>query len=253
MSILERYISGRTLSLHHQGTYGNLSLSVPLCQILHCLLILLQLIKIVLFIVDSGCSKHMTGNLKLLINFEKKFLGTVKFGNDQIAPILGYEDLVQGAVTIKRFKEAVTSSTHGLMWTHARSKYKWKEICQTMALEYDSLRTGRKCQENVSHGDKTVTTSNELDLLFNPMFDELLNGTSKVVSKSFAVYTADALNQRQQPTTPLNNHTTPAPTCQTPTIAPTVISSENTNQAEPHAESDQIVDDEFINIFSTPV
>nr|GFC61762.1 integrase, catalytic region, zinc finger, CCHC-type, peptidase aspartic, catalytic [Tanacetum cinerariifolium] len=61
-----------------------------------------NLIKIVLFIVDSGCSKHMTGNLKLLINFVEKFLGTVKFGNDQIAPILGYGDLVQGAVTIKR-------------------------------------------------------------------------------------------------------------------------------------------------------
>nr|GEY58310.1 ribonuclease H-like domain-containing protein [Tanacetum cinerariifolium] len=76
--------------------------SVPLCQILQCLLILLQLVKIVLFIVDSGCSKHMTKNLKLLINFVEKFLGTVKFGNDQIAPILGYGDLVQGAVTIKR-------------------------------------------------------------------------------------------------------------------------------------------------------
>nr|GFC75032.1 integrase, catalytic region, zinc finger, CCHC-type, peptidase aspartic, catalytic [Tanacetum cinerariifolium] len=60
------------------------------------------LIEIVLFIVDSGCSKHMTGNLKLLINFVEKFLGTVKFGNDQIAPILGYGDLVQGAITIKR-------------------------------------------------------------------------------------------------------------------------------------------------------
>nr|GFA05933.1 integrase, catalytic region, zinc finger, CCHC-type, peptidase aspartic, catalytic [Tanacetum cinerariifolium] len=58
--------------------------------------------QIILFIVDSGCSKHMTGNLKLLINFVEKFLGTVKFGNDQIAPILGYGDLVQGAVTIKR-------------------------------------------------------------------------------------------------------------------------------------------------------
>nr|GFC53984.1 retrovirus-related Pol polyprotein from transposon TNT 1-94 [Tanacetum cinerariifolium]GFC93844.1 retrovirus-related Pol polyprotein from transposon TNT 1-94 [Tanacetum cinerariifolium] len=56
---------------------------------------------IVLFIVDSGCSKHMMGNLKLLINFVEKFLGTVKFGNDQIAPILGYGDLVQGAITIK--------------------------------------------------------------------------------------------------------------------------------------------------------
>nr|GEV80268.1 hypothetical protein [Tanacetum cinerariifolium] len=44
----------------------------------------------------------MTGNLKLLINFVEKFLGTVKFGNYQIAPILGYGDLVQGAVTIKR-------------------------------------------------------------------------------------------------------------------------------------------------------
>ncbi|GJR15750.1 hypothetical protein Tco_0798402 [Tanacetum coccineum] len=57
---------------------------------------------IILFIVDSGCSKHMTGNLKLLSNFVEKFLGTVKFRNDQIAPILGYEDLVQGNITIKR-------------------------------------------------------------------------------------------------------------------------------------------------------
>nr|GFB92173.1 hypothetical protein [Tanacetum cinerariifolium] len=39
------------------------------------------------------CPKHMTGNIKLLINFVKKFMGTVKFRNDQIAPILGYRDL----------------------------------------------------------------------------------------------------------------------------------------------------------------
>nr|GFC34850.1 integrase, catalytic region, zinc finger, CCHC-type, peptidase aspartic, catalytic [Tanacetum cinerariifolium] len=61
-----------------------------------------NLIEIVLFIVNSRCSKHMTRNLKLLINFVQKFLGTVKFGNDQIAPILGYRDLVQGDVTITR-------------------------------------------------------------------------------------------------------------------------------------------------------
>nr|GFC77680.1 retrovirus-related Pol polyprotein from transposon TNT 1-94 [Tanacetum cinerariifolium] len=123
----------------------------------------------------------------------------------------------------------------------------------TMALEHDSLSPERKSQENGSHGDKIGTTSNELDLLFSPMFDELLNGSSKVVSKSFAVSAADAPNQRQQPTTPLINHTTPAPTCQTPPIAPTVISSENITQAEPHAENDQVADDEFINIFSTLV
>nr|GEV17905.1 retrotransposon protein, putative, unclassified [Tanacetum cinerariifolium] len=44
----------------------------------------------------------MTGYLKLLCNFVKKFLGTIRFGNDQFAPILGYGDLVQGNVTINR-------------------------------------------------------------------------------------------------------------------------------------------------------
>nr|GEW61631.1 copia protein [Tanacetum cinerariifolium] len=74
---------------------------VPLYPILYCLLILLQLVEIILFIVDSGCSKHVTRNLKLLSNFVEQFMGTVKFGNDQLAPIFGYGDLVQGNVTIK--------------------------------------------------------------------------------------------------------------------------------------------------------
>nr|GEW72525.1 hypothetical protein [Tanacetum cinerariifolium] len=123
----------------------------------------------------------------------------------------------------------------------------------TMVLEHGSLSPGRICQENVSHGDKTGTTSNELDLLFSPMFDELLNGSTKVVCKTSAVSAADAPNQRQQPSAPLNNHTTPAPTCPNPPITTTVISSENINQAEPHAGNDQVANDEFINIFSTPV
>nr|GFD00786.1 hypothetical protein [Tanacetum cinerariifolium] len=102
--------------------------------------------------------------------------------------------------------------------------------CQTMALEHDSLSPGRKSQENVSMEIR------------------------QVVSKSSAVSAADESIQRQQQlTTPLNNHKTLAPTCQTPSIAPTVISYENINQAEPHAENDQVADDEFINIFSTPV
>nr|GFD18601.1 hypothetical protein [Tanacetum cinerariifolium] len=125
--------------------------------------------------------------------------------------------------------------------------------CQTMVLEHGSLSPRCNCQENVSHGDKTGTTSNELDLLFSPMFDELLNGSSKVVSKSSTVSAADAPYHRQQPSAPLNNHTTPVPTCQTLSITTTVISSENINQAEPHAANDQVADDEFINIFSTPV
>nr|GEX34465.1 integrase, catalytic region, zinc finger, CCHC-type, peptidase aspartic, catalytic [Tanacetum cinerariifolium] len=60
------------------------------------------IVQLILFIVDYGCTKHMTGNLKLLCNFVKKFMGTVCFGNDQFAPILRYGDLVQQNVMINR-------------------------------------------------------------------------------------------------------------------------------------------------------
>nr|GEZ42537.1 integrase, catalytic region, zinc finger, CCHC-type, peptidase aspartic, catalytic [Tanacetum cinerariifolium] len=216
-----------------------------------------RLVEIVLFIVDSGCSKHMTRNLKLLINFVEKFLGTVKFVNDQITPILGYGDLVQGAVTIKRIyyveglnhnlffvgqfcdadlEVAFRKSTcyirdlkgNDLLTDHVSSDP--APECQSVALEHNSLSSGTQCQENVTQADKTVTTSDELDLLFSPMFDELLNGSSKVLSKSSVVTTTDAPNQRQQHTTPLNTHTTPKPTCQVPTQVPTVTSNGNINQ-----------------------
>nr|GEZ48717.1 hypothetical protein [Tanacetum cinerariifolium] len=125
--------------------------------------------------------------------------------------------------------------------------------CQRMALEHDSSSLDPQCQENVTQADRTITTSNELDLLFSPMFDELLNGSSQVVSKSSAVTTADTPNHRQQHTTPLNNHSTTDPTCQVPTHAPTVATTENINQAEMIAENAQVENDEFINIFCTPI
>nr|GEY55024.1 hypothetical protein [Tanacetum cinerariifolium] len=125
--------------------------------------------------------------------------------------------------------------------------------CQRMALEHDSLSPGPQHQENVTQVDKTVTTLNELDLLFSLMFDELLNGSSKVVSKSSAVSTADAPNQRQQHTTPLNTHTTPVPTCQVLTQVPTVASNDNINQAEMVEEYAQVENDKFINIFYHPL
>nr|GEY44750.1 hypothetical protein [Tanacetum cinerariifolium] len=56
--------------------------------------------------------------------------------------------------------------------------------CQKMALEHDSLSPAIQRQANVPQADRTVTTLNELDLLFSPMFDELLNGSSKWLWKN---------------------------------------------------------------------
>ncbi|GJZ73027.1 retrovirus-related pol polyprotein from transposon TNT 1-94 [Tanacetum coccineum] len=62
--------------------------------------------------------------------------------------------------------------------------------CSTMVLEQDSLSPGPQSQENVPQVAETVTTSNELELLYSPMFSELLNGNSPVVLKSSAVHAA---------------------------------------------------------------
>ncbi|GJT08208.1 hypothetical protein Tco_0842670 [Tanacetum coccineum] len=54
-----------------------------------------KVVQIVLWIVDSGCSKHMTGDQSLLNNFIEKFMCTVRFGNDNFAAITGYGDYIQ--------------------------------------------------------------------------------------------------------------------------------------------------------------
>nr|GEW45836.1 integrase, catalytic region, zinc finger, CCHC-type, peptidase aspartic, catalytic [Tanacetum cinerariifolium] len=52
--------------------------------------------------IEQQHPSALDGNIKLLCNFVEKYLGTVRFGNDQFARILGYEDLVQGNIMINR-------------------------------------------------------------------------------------------------------------------------------------------------------
>nr|GEX07056.1 integrase, catalytic region, zinc finger, CCHC-type, peptidase aspartic, catalytic [Tanacetum cinerariifolium] len=53
--------------------------------------------------VDSvSCSKHMTGDHSQLMNFVKKFIGIVRFGNDHFGAIMGYGDYVIGDSVISR-------------------------------------------------------------------------------------------------------------------------------------------------------
>ncbi|GKG51654.1 hypothetical protein Tco_0544292 [Tanacetum coccineum] len=92
--------------------------------------------------------------------------------------------------------------------------------------------------------------------MFSLMFDELLNGTTTVVSKSSAVTAFDAPNQLQQQNTtpytsttfavdtpPLSIHTILDTTSQAPSQAPTVTSFKNINQAESNEENVQVEED----------
>nr|GEX44125.1 hypothetical protein [Tanacetum cinerariifolium] len=61
-----------------------------------------KVVQIVLWYLDSGCSKHMIGDRSQLNNFVNKFVGTIKFGNDHVAKIMGYGDYQIGNITISR-------------------------------------------------------------------------------------------------------------------------------------------------------
>nr|GFA19593.1 Gag-Pol polyprotein [Tanacetum cinerariifolium] len=256
-----------------------------------------------LWVLKSHDGKSQASNY-----FVEKFLGTGKFENDQIAPILSYGDLAEAIATscftqnrslvIPRHKKTpyyiINDQKPSVKFFHilgslcyivrdGENLNKMKEKgdacifvgystqskayrvsdhvssdpvpqCQRTTLKHDSLSPGPSCQENVPHVAGTITTSNELDLLFSLMFDELLNRSTQVVSKSSAVTSADAPNQcQQQHTTPLNTQTSPEPLYHVPTQAPIVTSTENVNQAETITENAHVEDDEFINIFCTSV
>nr|GEZ23069.1 retrovirus-related Pol polyprotein from transposon TNT 1-94 [Tanacetum cinerariifolium] len=180
-----------------------------------------KIVQLILFIVDSGCTKYMTGNLKLLCNFVKKYLGTIHFGNDKFTPILGYRDLVQGNIMINRV-------------------YYIEGLNQNLFLvsDYDNSGTTPQLQNVFPSVDTIVPSQQELDLLFDPLYDEFFNADTSSVNKSFSP-TDNSAQQDTQPST--NIHPTAQPT------TPTNVNAEENNENQ--AANTQFQQDEFINPF----
>ncbi|GJX27047.1 hypothetical protein Tco_0233343 [Tanacetum coccineum] len=148
-----------------------------------------QVVQIVLWIVDSGCSKHMMGNRSLLRNFIEKFMGTVRFGNDNFAAIIGYGDYIQGNITICHvyYVEglghnlfSVEQFCDGDLEVAFRSKtyygtihVKFDELT-AMASKHDCLEPMLKRFNNNTSSVDTMNTPSKEDLenLFGPMFEE---------------------------------------------------------------------------------
>nr|GEY60910.1 integrase, catalytic region, zinc finger, CCHC-type, peptidase aspartic, catalytic [Tanacetum cinerariifolium] len=99
----------------------------------------------------------MMGNLKLLCNFVEKSMGTVCFGNDQFAPILGLSHLNFDYINLLSKKDVVI----GLL----KLKYVKDQLCSS-------------CELNVH-----VPSQQELDLLFGPLYDEFFNTGSNPQEK----------------------------------------------------------------------
>nr|GEU76005.1 putative ribonuclease H-like domain-containing protein [Tanacetum cinerariifolium] len=59
-------------------------------------------VQIILWYLDLGYSKHMTGDRSRLKNFMKKYIETVRFKNDHFGTIMGYRDYVIGDSMISK-------------------------------------------------------------------------------------------------------------------------------------------------------
>ncbi|GJS61751.1 retrovirus-related pol polyprotein from transposon TNT 1-94 [Tanacetum coccineum] len=88
-----------------------------------------QVVQIVLWYLDSGCSKHMTGNRSRLKNFVKKFIRTVRFGNNHFGAIMGYGDYVIGDSVISRCIQTtfvdMLEDVDGVEWNLKNKSWLW--------------------------------------------------------------------------------------------------------------------------------
>ncbi|GKC85273.1 retrovirus-related pol polyprotein from transposon TNT 1-94 [Tanacetum coccineum] len=130
------------------------------------------IVQLILFIVDSGCTKHMIGNLSLLCNFFEKYLGIPHFGNDQFASILDYGDLVQGNITINRVYY-VEGLNHNLFsvgqFCDADLEVAfWKSTCFVRDIQGNDLLTGNRGSDLYTISLQETTSSTPICLMAKP-------------------------------------------------------------------------------------
>nr|GEV87266.1 hypothetical protein [Tanacetum cinerariifolium] len=116
-----------------------------------------DIVQLILFIVDSRCTKHMTGNLKLLFYFVEKFLGL----NHNLFSVGQFCDVDLEVAFWK--STCFVRDLQGLI--PQRQK----------AADYVNSDPVPQLQNVSSLADAHVPPQQELDLLFGPLYDEFFN------------------------------------------------------------------------------
>nr|GEZ47539.1 integrase, catalytic region, zinc finger, CCHC-type, peptidase aspartic, catalytic [Tanacetum cinerariifolium] len=124
-------------------------------------------------ICQTCCSKHMTGDRSRLMNFMKKFIGTVRFGNDHFGAIMGMK-IIHDEVLSNLF--VVQSLQEQIMFI--ASAFKPLELWTGPA---PNLLTPGQISSRLVPNSVPATpylppppTNKDLEILFQPMFDEYL-------------------------------------------------------------------------------
>nr|GEX74177.1 hypothetical protein [Tanacetum cinerariifolium] len=142
-----------------------------------------NIVQLILFIIDSGCTKHITSNLKLLCNFVEKFLGF-------ITPNASITISFQLVNFVMRTWRLLSGSQHVLL-----------EIFRK-ASDYDNPDLVPQRQDVSSSADAHVPSQQELDNLFGPLYDEFFNAGSNPQDKQ----PSTNIQSTSESSTPTNVH-----------------------------------------------
>nr|GEV06606.1 integrase, catalytic region, zinc finger, CCHC-type, peptidase aspartic, catalytic [Tanacetum cinerariifolium] len=126
------------------------------------------------------CSKHMTENRSKLQNFVKKFIETVRFGNDHFDAIMGYGDYVIGDSVISRdvpstsISPSSSDSQSPVLYTGVATRPIIEDNPNTQATPHPLVNTfaGEPSPTQSSSGDVSSTKPNQV----NQPPDHLKNG-----------------------------------------------------------------------------
>nr|GEZ58694.1 hypothetical protein [Tanacetum cinerariifolium] len=148
-----------------------------------------SVVQIVLWYLDSGFSKHMTGDRSQLINFVQKFLGTVKFGNDHVAKIMGYGDYQIGNASKTKswlwhrrlshlnFGAINHLARQGLVRGLSKLKFEKDHLCSACAMGKSTKKTHKPKSEDTNQEKLYLL---HMDLC-GPMRVESVNGKKYIL------------------------------------------------------------------------
>nr|GEY95695.1 hypothetical protein [Tanacetum cinerariifolium] len=176
----------------------------------HC--ISLEVVQIVLWYLDSGCSKHMTEDRSQLTNFVNKFLGMVKFGNDHMAKIMGYGDYKIGNVTISR---------QGLVRGLPKLKFEMNHLCSACAMgKIKCLRSKDEAPDFIINFLKMIQigVSHETSVACSPQQNGVVERRNRTLIEATRTISGPALHEMTPAT--ISSGLVPKPTSSTLFVPP---------------------------------
>nr|GEU50382.1 hypothetical protein [Tanacetum cinerariifolium] len=228
------------------------------------------IVQLILFIIDSGCTKHMTGNLKLLCNFVEKFLGSLHVLLEIFRVTIYSSTIVDLVSTLLYLTDKVTP-TQAWLWHRRLShlnfdyinqllkkdiviglpklKYVKDQLCSSCDLSKAKRSSFKSKAVPSSKGRRTRMIVESIHIRFDEIKEvsetSVANNSSGLVlqrEKALDYDNPDPVPSRQDVSSSADAASTSAPSTHI-----NVHAEENNNdQAE---EGEQLQDDEFTNPF----